>query len=128
MGAFVEDSGGFMNNIGKQEKDPQMEQSPEIDNWIPGEAYQVANDFRSKHGNDLSPELIQELLRTLNTIWRDREKKQIRRIKSKCSDELNTMRRQMKSSAPYSLVHLRKTVANLSTQLTNAKKELKSSK
>ena len=75
MGAFVEDSGGFMNNIRKSDRDPQMEGTQEFDNWIPGEAYQVANDFRAKHGNDLSPELIQELLRTLNTIWREREKK-----------------------------------------------------
>jgi len=47
------------------------------DNWIPVKAFNIANEFRTKHGNDLSPELITELLRSLNAIWRAREKKQL---------------------------------------------------
>ena len=45
------------------------------DSWIPTKAINLANEFRLKHGNDLSPELITELLRSLNAIWRAREKK-----------------------------------------------------
>ena len=33
------------------------------DNWIPGQAFTLANEFRALHGNDLTPELITELLR-----------------------------------------------------------------
>ena len=51
---------------------------------IPAEVHSIASDFRLDHGNDLSTELINQLLANLNKIWRDREKKTISRIKAKC--------------------------------------------
>jgi len=53
----------------------------------------VAHEFRDKHGNDLSPTLINQLLSDLNRIWREREKKQIARIKQQCSTEINQLKR-----------------------------------
>ena len=48
---------------------------------MPGDAYTVAHNFRKKHGDELTPDLINSLLAELNRIWRDREKKQVSRIK-----------------------------------------------
>jgi hypothetical protein len=47
------------------------------DQWAPGEAFKMAHDFRVKHGSDLTPTLVNQLLSDLNKIWREREKKQI---------------------------------------------------
>jgi hypothetical protein len=66
---FVEDSGG--NVVSKTA----------IDEWLPNEAFQLAHQFRERNGNDLTPALINQLLGDLNKIWRDREKRQIARIK-----------------------------------------------
>ena len=51
------------------------------ENWIPDQAYNYAHDFRNKHGDELSLELVNDMLRDLNRIYRDREKKQISRVK-----------------------------------------------
>jgi hypothetical protein len=48
---------------------------------VPGEVFSMANEFRAEHGNDLSTDLINELLSNLNEVWRNREKKAIARIK-----------------------------------------------
>ena len=45
------------------------------DNWIPNTAYATAHTFRKMHGEELSFELVNDLLRDLNRIYRDREKK-----------------------------------------------------
>ena len=45
------------------------------DNWIPNSAYSMAHSFRKTHGDELSFELINDLLRDLNKIYREREKK-----------------------------------------------------
>lgn len=46
-----------------------------VEEMVPAEAFQVASQFRAQHGNDLKPELIEQLLTNLNLIWREREKK-----------------------------------------------------
>ena len=45
------------------------------ENWIPSTAYNLAHNFRERHGDELSTELVNEMLRDLNRIYRDREKK-----------------------------------------------------
>ena len=41
------------------------------------------------------------LLSDLNKIWRDREKRQIARMKDKARDEMNDMKRKLSHKAPY---------------------------
>jgi len=45
------------------------------DNWIPNTAYNMAHEFRQKHGDELTFELVNDMLRDLNRIYRDRERK-----------------------------------------------------
>jgi len=87
FGNFVEDSGGNAIRVPSGKENAQtnnacsggaMEGAPEEEQaWVPHDAFSMAYQFRSQHGNDLSPELINQLLSNLNKIWQDREKKQI---------------------------------------------------
>lgn len=67
----------------------------------------IAREFRTNHGNDLQPELITELLRSLNKIWRDREKKQILRIKQKCWEEVKSSKRFGNNKIGYEVIQLK---------------------
>lgn len=83
---FVEDSGGNVKSVPpplhqQRRSEPSHEADLETDQWLPNEAYSLAHEFRENHGNDLTPNLINQLLGDLNKIWREREKKQITRIK-----------------------------------------------
>lgn len=79
---FIDDSGGQVSKLPSRKQSKVNEDAEEENqDMIPGQAFQVANKFRTQHGNDLTPELINELLRKLNQIWQKREKKQIARIK-----------------------------------------------
>jgi hypothetical protein len=49
---------------------------------IPDRAYSLAHDFRQKHGQELSLNLVNTLLSDLNKIWRERERKTILKIKN----------------------------------------------
>ena len=86
---MIKDSAGKISHIGDKSSmkslskyiednsdlSPSKIDKSNLEQWIPSEAMNVANEFRTNHGNDLSPELITELLRSLNKIWREREKK-----------------------------------------------------
>lgn len=85
---FVEDSGG--NVVSK----PSVKAAANIvEEWLPDEAFRVAHQFREQHGNDLTPALINQLLGDLNKIWREREKRQISRIKQQCAEQIAVLKR-----------------------------------
>ena len=65
----------------------------QLDGMVPANVHAIASDFRIEHGNDLSAELINQLLANLNKIWRDREKKVVARIKAKCEAQITQMKR-----------------------------------
>lgn len=124
----ISDSAGRISHIGgslrsktkpTKQDDLDTSLSPErnLENWIPGQAMQIANDFRVAYGNDLSSELITELLRNLNKIWREREKKQISRLRAKYTEELAVTRRTGNSKIGWDSLHFKKSLANLSMKL-----------
>ena len=69
FGNFAADSGGMAMRL------PEQHESPETKDWVPADAYAMAHEFRQKHGNDLTPDLINQLLADLNSLWHTREKK-----------------------------------------------------
>ena len=119
FGEYAEDSGGNAMRV-------PTDQQPELDEqqWVPSDAFQMAYQFRSQHGNDLSPELINQLLSNLNKIWQEREKKQIQRIKVKSTEEITKLKRQLVSRTPYDALQAKKTISRLTTELNAAKAEL----
>lgn len=55
--------------------------SEDNDRWIPADTFRVAHEFRTKYGGELTPTLINRLLAELNRIWKERERRQIERIR-----------------------------------------------
>lgn len=95
---------------------------------VPANVHTIASDFRLEHGNDLSTELINQLLANLNKIWREREKKVVARIKAKCEAQITQMKRQCMSRQPVDVVTLKKNYARVSSELAAAKIELNDAK
>lgn len=54
----------------------------EEENWVPQEAFDIAYKYKQQYGNELTDTLINKLLKTLNVVWRDRERRQIARVKN----------------------------------------------
>lgn len=126
--AFIEDSGGQASIMKPREEDclPTLETEPEnlTDELIPTEAVDMANEFRLKHGNDLSQELINQLLVNLNLVWRKRERRQITRLEKRLKTEIAMLKRQMYARQPHDTVRLRKQVSKLNTEVMQARSEL----
>lgn len=75
-----------------------------MEDWLPEEAYKVAHDFRNKCGGQISEALMNTFLKDLNKIWKEREDRQIAKIKSECNREVQFLRRQVQFRKPYNQV------------------------
>jgi len=94
------------------------------DELIPTEAVDMANQFRLKNGNDLTQELISQLLVNLNLVWRKREKRQIMRLEKRLRTEITQLKRQMYARQPHDTVRLNKRVSKLNLELSHTKTDL----
>lgn len=101
---FTEHRRCYQGVLEKKKMDEVFSSQGVEDELIPTEAFKAANIFRTQHGNDLSPELINQLLQNLNMIWREREKKAVARAQKKFQDERQALRRQMQSRQPYDAI------------------------
>jgi hypothetical protein len=124
FGQFVDDSGGLATRLPGAQPAHEIKEDQEQQQWVPSDAFQMANQFRSEHGNDLSPELITTLLSNLNKIWQDREKKQIQRLKTKSQEEITKLKRQLVARTPFDAIQAKKTIARLNSELSSVKAEL----
>lgn len=95
------------------------------DNWVPSEAYNYTCEFRNKYKVEMSDNLINDLLASLNKIWRDREKKQIARIKTKYQNEVMSLRRKMNMRSPYDEFTALKTISKLKKDLKQTRDDLR---
>ena len=53
-----------------------------------------------EHGRELTDTMVNKLLAELNKIWRERERKQIARVRNECNAEVMALRRQLANSQP----------------------------
>ena len=83
------------------------------DNWIPNQAYNLAHSFRIKHGDELSIELVNEMLRDLNNIYRDREKRQMARVKLQSQEQINKLKRKLSYRPTYDEIAAKKNKSTL---------------
>ncbi len=58
------------------------------ENWIPNEAFNIIYDFKKKYNMEINDKVISDLLGCLNQVWRDKERKQITRVKAKYQREI----------------------------------------
>lgn len=64
-------------------------------NWVPIAAFETLNRFAHKYRLNIDDCLAKELLYQLNNIWKEREAKQIQRIKVKLQTEILDLRRRL---------------------------------
>ena len=72
--------------------------------------------------------MINKLLSELNRIWRDRERKQINRLKNKSHNEVNQLRRQLAMRAPHDEVQSQKQISRLKHDLRSCQTDLRDTK
>lgn len=102
-----------------------VDPNSEEDSWVPQEAFDVAYKYRSQYGNELTDTLINKLLQSLNTVWRDRERKQLARAKTVYNREIARLKRQILNTAPLKEVKARNQIARLKNQLADCQKNLR---
>lgn len=119
-----EDSGGNITYMGNSKLKNTIVEN-EQDNWIPSDTFRIAHEFRTKYGGELSPTLINRLLAELNRIWKDRERKQIERIRYKCTKEVMSLRRQLNMRVPYDEVQTKRELERLRVELQRSRKEVR---
>lgn len=114
---------GFTNCAANTEKE-NVNANLEDENWIPQEAFDIAYTYK-QHGNELTDSLINKLLKTLNLVWRDRERRHIARVKNNCNHQIQKLRRQITHTAPLAEVTARGEITRLKTQLADTHKKLR---
>lgn len=100
---LTEDSGGDITYLSYNKKNTKRDLclvEDEQDKWIPTDTFRIAHEFRTKYGGELTPTLINRLLAELNRIWKERESRQIERIRYQCSREVMSLRRQLNMRVP----------------------------
>jgi hypothetical protein len=95
------------------------------DNWVPTDAFKFANEFTNKYKIEMSEPLINDLLSALNKIWRDRENKQITRLKTKYQSEIMNLRRKANMKSPFNEHTAVKTISKLKKDLQNVRDDLR---
>ncbi|CAI2362783.1 unnamed protein product [Moneuplotes crassus] len=101
--------------------DPNIEK----DHWIPQEAFEIAYKIKTEHDGQLNDLMINQLLQSLNKVWRERERKNIARIKSSCNHQLQKMKRQITHTEPLTEVNARSEISRLKYQLSDTQKKLR---
>lgn len=93
----------------------------EEENWIPAEAYRVAEAFRQEQGLTLSQGQINQLLADLNNLWRERERRQINKIKQETTLEVMNLRRQLALRLPFDVLNEEQQLRKLKAELRKTK-------
>jgi hypothetical protein len=113
-------------NVKECEKQKNIKSDPfNGDNWVPADAFNCAYEFRDKYNIEMSETLINDLLASLNKIWRDREKKQIARLKTKYQNEIMSLRRKATMRTSYDEFTAGKTICKLKKDLKNVRDDLR---
>ena len=76
----------------------------ESTNWVPTDAVRLAFDFKQRHMQHVSMNMMNELLQQLNEIWRLREKRHVTRAKTRWVTQVKELKRQLQQRVPYAEV------------------------
>ena len=122
---FAQDNKGSVRYLAGPKKYGKQDPQEEEESWVPHEAFEIAHNYREKYGEALTETLINKMLMELNKVWRDRERRQIARVKNQCHTEVRDLRRQITQRAPVSESKQTKMIQRLKDQLAEAKKDLR---
>ena len=84
----------------------------------------MAHSFRKHHGDELSFDLVNDMLRDLNKIYRERERRQITRIKAQNKDEINMLKRKLSFRTPFDELCHRKNMSTMRTRVKALEQEI----
>lgn len=90
-------------------------------NWVPVEAFEFTRNFANKYRLNIDDSLAKELLYKLNLIWREREAKQVQRIKNKYQTEILDLRRKLNNIEPMEQVITKSENKVLKQEIKNAR-------
>lgn len=96
----------------------------EMNNWIPRQARNLSFFFHEEAIPDVPIELIDEYLKQLHLIWREREKDIVESVKRRCKDEVDTLRRQLENKKSYNEVIFEQKIGTLQNELKKKRKQL----
>ena len=112
------------NNQDLNLKDNENKENKESkENVIPNDAFDFAFQFKNKY--DLNDSIINELLTSLNKIWKEKEKKEMNKIKKKYQTEINNLKRKLTMKSGYDEFTAQKTISKLKKDLKKTKNDLK---
>ena len=99
----------------------------EIDkqNWIPIEAFNVANQYKIKCNLNISDEDIENLLYELNKVWQIKFRKEINHVKNVYQNEIKDLRSKLESRKPYNQFMDKKIIDNLKKTLRDTRDTLR---
>jgi hypothetical protein len=89
-------------------------------NWIPQDAWDLAQNFQSRHLAHVRDEVFQELLLLLNSVWKKRESRKIAALKRQHVHDMQGLRRSLQHSQRYEDVVAREKIGFLKTELKKA--------
>ena len=81
-------------------------------------SHDVHHSFRARHGDELSFDLVNDMLRDLNRIYRERERKQVARSKQQNTEELNKLKRKLTFRPTFDEVTAKRNKQTLKRQIT----------
>ena len=94
LGEFMMDNkGGVRYLAGPKTYGKSEIQNEEQENWIPHEAAEIAHRYRTERPEGMSKVEVDKMMRELNVVWWDRERRMVARVKNKCNTEIRDLRR-----------------------------------
>ena len=93
--------------------------------WSSEDAFKLGKDILHKNNGILNEESMNLLLIDLNKIWREREDKQLDRIRKDYTMEIENLKREGMMSDGYSAVDARKEVGRLTSDLNTVYNDVK---
>ena len=80
-----------------------------LNSWIPGAAYDSVLEFNYLHNINMDEELINELLYKLNQVFREKEERNIKKLKAKYQNQIYNLMKKYgikNIGAPYNIVEV----------------------
>jgi len=125
---FFEDSGGAIGLPSEFSYGRMLDKKGIKQNWIPQEAYKLAQDTLHKNKGRLDEAKINALISGLNQIWKERLRNQITRIKQNYMIEIAKERKGRAAESHFNEEEAKKAISCLKTDINCAYKELKDNK
>ncbi|CAG9315044.1 unnamed protein product [Blepharisma stoltei] len=123
LAQYLEDSKGA-HYVQSSKRSKKGQKTDELENWVPQEIFKLIDVYK-KSPNELTDNVLHTLVLELNTVWRERERTQIEKLKNKYKTQILDLKRQLFMRQPYDTIKSQKKVSYLKTELKKVNDDLK---